>query len=191
MKWDLINSYTSYTMINQSETIIKKNLKKSLLLIIGCFLFVWLGYFLFNNVESFSSTRRYNPTFFKIVALLCILFFGYIGIFRIIDLMKNKPALVINKAGLLNDSNASSGINILWIDINKFQLSQIKRTKFILIYVQNPEKYLKKVGKIKRFIMELNGKMTGTPFSITTNNLSISAEELLKILKENKKRYDA
>lgn len=105
--------------------------------------------------------------------------------------MKNKPALVINKAGLLNDSNASSGINILWIDINKFQLSQIKRTKFILIYVQNPEKYLKKVGKIKRFIMELNGKMTGTPFSITTNNLSISAEELLKILKENKKRYDA
>lgn len=178
-------------MVEEDEIIIKKNIEKSLLLIIGCLLFVWLGYFLFNNVESFSSTRRYNPTFLKIVAILCILFFGYIGILRIIDMIKMKPALVINKAGLFNDSNGVSGFNILWTDINRFQISQIKRTKFILIYVKNPNKYLKKVGQIKRFMMKLNGKMSGTPLSITTNNLSITAEELLKILKENKKRYDA
>jgi hypothetical protein len=177
-------------MIEEDEIIIKSKLDKSILLFLGCVLFVYAGYFLWNNYESFAS-KRYNPTFMKGVSLICIVFFGYIGILRLIDLIKFKPALVITKSGIYNHSNGVSGFHIQWNEIKRFELSIVKRTKFILIYVKNPDKFMAQVGFMKRFFMKMNNKMYGTPISITTNTLPMRAEALLKLLKENKKKNDA
>lgn len=177
-------------MVEENEIIIKSKLDKSILLFLGCVLFVFAGYFLWNNYETFSS-KRYNPFFMKGISLICIMFFGYIGILRLIDLIKFKPALIISKSGIYNNSNGVNGFNIQWNEIKRFELSMVKRTKFILIYVENPDKFISQVGFIKRFFLKMNNKMYGTPISITTNTLPMSAEELMKILKENKKKNDA
>ncbi len=56
-------------------------------------------------------------------------------------------------------------------------------TKFLLIGVENPEKYIGKAKSgIKARLMKTNMKMYGTPLSITSNTLKYDFNELEKLI---------
>ena len=58
-------------------------------------------------------------------------------------------------------------------------------TKFLLINVTNPEKYIEKANSgIKSKLMHSNHKMYGTPLSIASNTLKYDFEALNELLQE-------
>jgi len=66
---------------------------------------------------------------------------------------------------------------------SEIKTEQVMSTKFLLIEVKNPEKYIGKAkSRMKARLMKTNMKMYGTPLSITSNTLKYDFNELEKLI---------
>lgn len=152
----------------------------------GSMLFVIAGVWLFFIADSFQEhpfRLLRNPMVVKGVGILGFLFFGAIGVFGFKKLFDKKVGLTIDSNGITDNSNASSIGLIEWNDISDIITKQVMSTKFLLINVQNPEKYIGKAKSgIKAKLLRANMKMYGTPLSITSNTLKYDFEELEKLI---------
>ena len=164
------------------ETIIPLSKTKIILLTIGSMAFVaasgWM--WTIGGPEMTMDTLLY-----KLVSVVGVLFFGMTGIYGLTKLFDNKPGLIINQQGLMDNSSAVSGKLIKWSDIESFEVSQIQSTKFILIFVQNPQHYIDQASYVGRFWMKMNHKTYGTPLSISSNSLKCNFDELIKKIEEH------
>lgn len=57
-------------------------------------------------------------------------------------------------------------------------------TKFLLIFINDPNKILEQTSGMKRKILQGNMKMYGTPISITSTTLKYKFDDLNKLLTE-------
>lgn len=152
----------------------------------GSILFVLLGIWLYLNAENFqehSFRLLRNPMVAKGVGIIAILFFGATGIFGFRKLFDKKVGLIIDSNGITDNSNALSVGLIEWNDITEIITTQVMSTKFLLIKVNDSEKYIGKVKNgMKAKLMRSNMKIYGTPLSITSNNLKYDFGELEKLI---------
>jgi hypothetical protein len=160
--------------------------KKIYLAILGSLLFIIAGIWLFFNTNlylDFPLKLFRNPMIIKGVGILSILFFGTIGILQIKKIFDKKAGLMIDSSGITDNSNATSIGLIEWNDISDIKTKQVMTTKFLLINVTNPEKYIGKAkSRIKAKLMRSNMKMCGTPLSITSNSLKYDFRKLEKLI---------
>ena len=171
-------------MTEKIEIPLSKN--KLFLGIGGSILFVVLGVWLFLNADGFqeySMRLLRNPMVIKGAGILAILFFGATGIYGFRKLFDKKVGLIIDSNGITDNSNASSVGLIEWNDISEIKTQQVMSTKFLLINVTDPEKYIGKVKSgMKARLMRTNMKMYGTPLSITSNTLKYDFEKLEQLI---------
>ena len=120
----------------------------------------------------------------KGACIAVILFFEATGIYGIKKSFDKTIGLVIDEHGIFDNTNASSVGLIIWTDIIRIKTEQVASTKFLLIYTENPEKYLDKVKGFNRKLMEGNNRMYGTPLSITSNTLKCDFSNLEKLINE-------
>ncbi len=170
-------------MTDKIEVPLSQN--KMLLAIGGSILFVLLGVWLFVSADSFqeNSVRLLrNPIIVKGAGVLAILCFGVMAGMGIKKLFDKKIGLSIDAHGITDNSNTSSVGFIEWDDITRIETQQVMSTKFLLIHVRNPEKYIEKASGMKAKLMRSNMQMYGTPISITSNTLKCSFDELEKLI---------
>lgn len=177
-------------MNSRIEIPLSKN--KIYLLLIGVVIFLIAGFWMFIKPENAGDF--YNPMIkrflylnsesIQIIGIVGIVFFGAIGIYGIRKLFNKKAGLIIDSKGITDNSNATSIGLIEWNDISRISTKEVMSTKFLLIYIINPEKY---IGKAKNVIhaklMKANLKMYKTPLSITSNTLKYDFGELEKLIK--------
>ncbi len=145
---------------------------KLFFIILGCLLFVALGVFILLNAENMQTRKTENPFVMTAIAVIAILFFGAILISVFKKLFENRMGMIINDKGIWDNSNGVSIGLIEWKDIQNIRKSQVMLTKFLLIDVKNPEKYLNNAGsKFKASIMRRNMQTYGTPISISSGGL--------------------
>ena len=154
---------------------------------IGSLLFVVIAIWM---LITDASVSRYNPLIVKIAAFVGVLFFGACLIFMIKKLFDKEMGLIINEDGIYDNSSGVSAGLIDWKDINEIRVEQIMTTKFILIFVNDPEKYLERIkSKMKARIMRTNMKMYGTPISISSNALKYKFKDLANLIEDSFKKY--
>lgn len=85
-----------------------------------------------------------NPNAIRFLGIAGIVFFGLAGIYGIIKLFDKKAGLIIDSSGITDNTSAVSIGLIEWSDILGIRTEQIMSTKFLLIDVENPKKYLDK-----------------------------------------------
>jgi hypothetical protein len=130
-----------------------------------------------------------EPETIQIIGIIGIIFFGIAGIYVLKKLFDKKIGLIIDSNGITDNSNASSIGLIEWNDILDIRTEQVMSTKFLLIDIENPEKYIKKAKSgMKANLMRSNMKMYGTPLSITSNTLKYNFGELQKLIQTEFKR---
>ena len=148
----------------------------------GSFAFVAAGVWMWTYG---GATFSMETIFYKIISLVAVLFFGMTGVFGLTKVFDNKPGLIINQQGLIDNSSMVSGKLVKWSDIIGLEVSQIQSTKFLLIFVQNPEHYMDQASYVGRFWMKLNHKTYGTPLSISSNSLKCNFDQLIKMIEEH------
>ena len=141
----------------------------------------------------------FNKTKTEIISIegiFVILFFGTTGIYGVKKLFDKKVGLTIDLNGITDNSSALSIGLINWNDILEIRTMQVKSTKFLLIDIINPEKYIGKANNIMQAkLMKVNMNMCGTPLSITSNTLKYDFDELEKLIQtefsRNKKKVNS
>ncbi|AJA70729.1 hypothetical protein HX057_16805 [Myroides odoratimimus] len=150
------------------------------LYLIGSLLLVAAGVLVFYNC-LYHKGRYFlgSIELTYVIAVLAIVFFGYASIMFISKLFSNKPGIVINEQGILENATAVVNGLIPWQDITSVELYKMQSQKFVLIYVKNPEEYIaRQKNMIKKKSMQANLKTHGTSIFINTNMLNVSDVEL-------------
>ncbi len=178
-------------MINRIEIPLSKN--KIILLLIGAFIFVVFGILFVIEPENFVTNSTHlklrnrifskYPELIRVIGVVAIGFFGAVCIYGIKKLIDKKVGLIIDSNGITDNSNASSIGLIEWNDITNIRTIRIMSTKFLLIDIVNPEKYIGKAkNRIQARLMKANMNMYETPLSITSNTLKYDFNELEKLI---------
>lgn len=152
------------------------------LLVIGAVIFVIHGVLFILLPDKFTTTFLGSPKTIMIVGVSSVLFFGAAGIYGLIKLFDKSTGLIIDENGITDHSNASSVGLVEWPDILEIRTEQVMSTRFLLIFVSNPDKYLDKASGFKRKLMKANMKMYGTPLSITSNTLRHNFDDLERLV---------
>ncbi len=153
-------------------------------LLIGALIFVILGVLFSLVPDKFTTAVFKNPQLIRIVGIVGVLFFGAAGIYGIRKLFDKAVGLIIDDNGITDNTNASSVGLIDWSDILEVKTEQVMSTRFLLIFVDNPDEYLKRVNGFKRKLMKGNMKMYGTPLSINSNTLRYDFCDLERLIKK-------
>ena len=165
---------------------IKANKRRSFLMFSLSILFVVLGFLPFLGT-GLRESRRYVPVFHDAVFIAAIVFFGF-GVWVCLKtILSNKPAISISEEGICD--NVSSFGMIEWEDVVGFRKVRIQKQDYILILLENPEKYIKKFNFLKQKWLNFNLKQYGTPVIVHTENLKIDQEELLNIARKEWAEY--
>lgn len=159
---------------------------KIVFLTLGAIVFLIIGCWLLSIADT---QTRYDPTIIKLVTFNCFVFFGLCGLIGFRKLFDTKPGIVIDQFGITDNSSAIGGHRIKWNDITHFTIESVKRTKFILIHVKNPREYIDQSNTFKRFWLNLNNRIYGTPLSIAATTLQYNVSDLFDILEKQWKQY--
>ncbi|WP_433835352.1 STM3941 family protein [Flavobacterium anhuiense] len=171
------------------EIRIELSKKKTALAFIASAIFVALGIQFILDPERYVSPMYRNIELIKITGFTSVSFFGLCLIFILFKIFDKKPGLVINDIGITDNSHYGSAGLIDWSKIIAIRTQQIMSTKFLLIYVSNPQEFIQKSSWIKASLMKANLKMYGTPLSITSNSLNYNFDYLEKLLHEEWNKY--
>lgn len=173
------------TVLMMTEIKIPLSKTKILLLLLGSTAFVIAGISFIIAPETFISSICRSTQFIRLAGIASVLFFGAAAIYGARKFFDKSIGLTIDDNGINDNTNASSAGLINWTDIREIKTHQVMSTKFLLIFIDNPEKYLERASRFKRQLMRANMKMYGTPLSITSNTLKYSYNELEKIILES------
>lgn len=161
---------------------------KLLLVLGGAILFVALGAWLLLDVAGEES--GYYRLFIQGVGLLGIVFFGFMGLIGVRKLFDNQPGLSIDREGIHDNSSAISAGLVEWKDITGFRSLKIRSTKFIMVDVEDPEKYIARAKNgIAKKAMQANDKLYGSPIAITSGALKYDFDQLEVLLAATYEQY--
>ena len=164
---------------------IQANKKRFFLMLGLSVLFVVLGFLPFLGT-GLRESRKYVPVFYDAVFIVMIIFFGFTALIYLKMILSTKPVISISEKGICD--NASFGM-IEWEDVAGFRKVRVQKQDYILILLENPEKYIEKFNFFKQKWLSLNLKQYGTPVMIHTGNLKIDQEELLNIVRKEWAEY--
>lgn len=116
-----------------------------------------------------------TPEIFYLGAPLAILGFFY-ACYR---LVKNAPALVINRDGILDNGSALSAGLIRWEEIESMFIYDIMGNRFLGLVPVNLDSVLRRQSGIKKFFFKMGKSTTSAPFAIPEGGLPLKLEDLL------------
>ncbi len=160
-------------MTNYSETIIPLSKTKNILLLIGALIFVVIGVFIF----------LYEGSLFKrTMGIVSVIFFGACGIIALKKLFDTQPGLILNQDGITDNASGFPLGFVPWEEIVGIGEYTAHRQKFVVLLLQDPEKYINQGSAIAQKMKRANFNLCGSPFTISANSLQIRYEDLFSLL---------
>lgn len=146
-----------------NEFIVKTSLRKSIIYLLGCLLFVVVGIFILSIANDISG---------KIIGFASIIFFGFGFIFLLYQVLNPRPRIIVDKNGITDRTLGIGRIN--WEDIEYAALNSTSSIAFIILELKGVENYLAKTSIFKRKLGRINKIMGFGEFNI---NLSLADAE--------------
>jgi hypothetical protein len=183
--------HSQHNIDSGDETVIDLSKRKIVLLLLGASAFVAAGIWMISLGDaSIQSQRRFNdPAYVHGLGLVSIVFFGICGLVALKKLFDKKPALVFNKAGIVDNASSVSAGFIPWSQVVGAEIFQIHKQKLLIIKVRDPQEYIARGGSLRRTLNKANYKMVGSPIFIPSNVLGINFSELTSLFDRYQRKY--
>ncbi|MDQ1163164.1 hypothetical protein QE422_003532 [Chryseobacterium sp. SORGH_AS 447] len=156
--------------------------RKKILLILGLLIVLILEIPLIINSENYTSTLFKSAIFIKITSIIGALITILALIIYCSIVFTKKMDIIISEKGIEDNSSYVSIGMIFWDDITSIKHIDVMSTKFLIINVRDPDKYINKQSNFKKKLLRRNLKTYGSPISISSNALSCDFNELEKII---------
>ena len=182
-------------MDSNDETVIELSKTKLLMLILGSCAFVAAGVWLLSldpeAVRARSAFRFFfnDPWVARGLGLAAVVFFGICGVFGAKKIFDEKPGLVLNSSGLVDNASPAAAGFIPWSEVLGLGVLEIQKQKTLVVAVRDPEKYIDRGGALKRALNRANHKLTGSPVAISSVALKIDFSELVSLFNRYHRKY--
>lgn len=144
----------------------------------------------FRDDASIQAGRGMNdPMLVHGLGLVAIVFFGIFVLVGLKKLFNSKPALILNKSGIVDNSSGVSAGFIPWSEVEGATIVEVQKQKMLVINVRNPEEYVARGNLLKQTLNKANYKMVGSPISISSVALAINFAELISLFDQYQRKY--
>lgn len=153
--------------------------RKLWLLLIASCAFVAGGFWLWDRTPTYDGFDRIKATF---ASVTCMIFFGLgipVFVFKIID---QRAGVVINSTGIYRLGLFNYNDVIPWKHITHCSISQVQRTKLLLIHVDNVEEVIARLPPFARWFQRMTIASSGTPFSLSSAALQGNFNDLKELI---------
>lgn len=116
----------------------------------------------------------------RLLGGLSVAFFGLCAAVFIRELTRTEPRLTIDDAGIL-DRSLGLGL-IRWEDVDDAWAARVSGQPFLCLVLRDPERYLARLGPIKRRLAKMNGALGFTELSLNLSGLAGASPERLESL---------
>ncbi len=123
-----------------------------------------------------------------IIGVISILFFGAALVFFLTRLLGRKPSLFINEEGIIDDSSYVSAGTIAWDEIEDIGITEYSGQQWISIKLRDPQAFLQKQPRFKRWLMNLNNTLVDAPIHISQEMLSVPLGRFYEMMVDKWKR---
>jgi hypothetical protein len=152
---------------------------KLVLLTLGALAFVALGCIL-----CVAPPRSgHDPAVVKVVGGAAIVFFGACLVYGVYKLFDRRPGLILDRLGLIDNSSAIAAGRITWQEIRDIKVSQIRTQRFLTLLIDDPDQFIARGNRFRRFLDAQNVGLTGSPVNISSGTLKIDFDELERLLR--------
>lgn len=148
----------------------------------------FVGVALFLLAQS-AHEPAYRALKMKAVGVLGSVFFLATAVLSVRTLMDNRPALVIDEEGIIDNSSAVGAGRVLWSEIEAIKVSEIQRQKLLTIIVTDPDKFIRRGSKVRQMLNAANSGLSGSPINISATTLGIGFDELESLLNDGLAEY--
>ncbi len=157
------------------EIIIPLSKGKIFLFVLGSLLMAVIGGLMIFSDEGVIT---------HIFGIITLILFGGSTLYFAAKIFDNKPGLVINDKGIVDNSSYIAPGLILWEDIKDMSSSDVVGQRFVTLVVKNPERIIKRHTGLKKLFMNVNKSTYGSPIHLSSITLKCSFEELESLLKK-------
>lgn len=182
-------------MTADEETRIELSRARLTLVIAGALLMAGLGgWMMIADAQGslIETLRRFcPPAAVHVIGGAGLLFFGACAVYGVRKLFDRKPGLILNAAGLVDNSSGVAAGFIPWSEIRGVAPLFLGRQRMVALHVSDPQKYLGRGNALKRAFVRGNVSLCGTPIVISPTVLAISFDDLLRTLESFTSRYAA
>jgi hypothetical protein len=117
----------------------------------------------------------------------CVFFGAGLG-FGLIMWFRKRPALIVNSVGLFDQSSTLTGYAVRWDEADAIYISSTalegSRLRFLSIRLKHPDAFIGRQEPLRAMLMKANVRELGAPVAISAMILSITLEELVKIIRQ-------
>jgi hypothetical protein len=167
----------------ENETVIRLGKAKSWLIIIPSVVLIGGSIFLCiiaHRMQSFGYVRMHVI----LLGISGIVIFGSTAIVGIVKLRKEVPGIIINSQGI----NIVGAQLIQWEDIVDYSTAKESGAAILLLYVDNPVKYIDAAKGFRKIEMKVSMQVYKTPFSISAAPYQCTFDELKTAILERMKQ---
>lgn len=102
-----------------------------------------------------------------------------------------KPGMRVDDKGIEDFSSKINQGLIPWSEVGKFEVKEVVSSKFIVVYLNNPEQYInqQKDGWRKNQLLD-RYKSYGSPYCVTTSSLETNTNALFELFEKQKSKYE-
>lgn len=169
---------------------IQRKQRKPWFSFIASLAFIGFGCWFILAPATFKTVPLATPTVVMIAGILTVLYFGWSIWHSGKQLVNFTPAVLIDANGI-TDNAVDFPLGFMpWNDITGIRKTEVGGSKFVLIDLAHPEAFIHaETVETRRNAFSINYKNCGTPASIATSGLSVSADALEVLLNREFKKY--
>lgn len=172
------------------ELVIELSKSKAILMILGSLGFVAAGYWFFTmDAATMREGPIDDPLFIHGLGIVTMVLCSLTTIIGIRKLFDKRPGLVLNSAGIIDNSSGLAAGFISWSEITGAEIYEVRRQKMLIIKVRNPEEFIQRGNVLRQAMVKMGSKLSGSPIAITSNSLKINFQELLATFAQYHKKY--
>lgn len=178
-----------------TERVIELSRAKLVMVIAGALLFVAAGAWFALADDGGSLVRQLGrfaaPWMIHALGITTAAFGLACGAYAIRKAFDRRPGLVLDAAGLTDNSSAVAAGFIPWSEVTGIGVVEIQRQKLLVVTVVDPARYVERGNALQRALNRANAAMCGSPIVISSTALRIPFAELHRELSSRLARHAA
>lgn len=130
-------------------------------------------------IVSPHPARALSQTATEVVGYLGVVLFGVSSLALLLMTLKPRTLLTLDAQGAFDHSRKGFGL-IPWSDVLGIGESNVVGTRFLILRVRDPQRYVETAGRHRRAALNTNIKMLGSPITFPTQALDLSHARLVE-----------
>jgi len=129
-----------------------------------------------------EGATPYPSGLLRVLGIFGVVFFGLGSLVYVAQFFGRRPALVVDREGIIDNTTYPGVGRVLWADVKGLRVGYVRKVPFLIVDVHDPEKFLPRGNMFQRFLRASSARMVGSPISLAATSLDADFDQLAALI---------